>query len=285
MEKRSSRVFFLEPKKEGRIMKKLIAMLVIGGFLAAGVIGCGPTPSTEPEKKPPPKDTMPPPKPKEVKTEGKVTKSADGKITVKSATGDKDFTITDDKVVTIDDKPGKAAEIKVDHTVTITEVDGKITEVKAKSAAAPPPETAPKPVTGKVTKSAEGKITVDGKEYDASTAKVTIDDKPGKAADIKADSTATITFDKEGKVTTVEVKGGTPPPPPPPDKEPKPVTGKVTKSADGKITVEGKEYDASAAKVTIDDKPGKAADIKADSTATITLDKDGKVTGVDVKTK
>ena len=66
---------------------------------------------------------------------------------------------------------------------------------------------------------------------------------------------------------------------------PAPVKGKVTKSDAGKITVEGKEYDASAAKVTIDGAAGKAADIKTDNTVTITLDKDSKVTDVDVKTK
>ncbi len=71
------------------------------------------------------------------------------------------------------------------------------------------PEGAPAPVTGKVTKVEGGKITVDAKDYTIpDTAKVTIDGKDDKAADIKTDgtATATITMDKDKKVTEVAVK-------------------------------------------------------------------------------
>jgi len=40
-------------------MKKLIAMLLVGGMLAVSTVGCGPAPSTAPEVKTPPKDTPP----------------------------------------------------------------------------------------------------------------------------------------------------------------------------------------------------------------------------------
>ncbi len=67
---------------------------------------------------------------------------------------------------------------------------------------------------------------------------------------------------------------------------PGPVTGKVTKVENGKITVDAKDYTIpDTAKVMIDGAKKTPADIKTGDTATITMDKDSKVTDVDVKTK
>jgi len=99
-------------------MKKLIAAFIVGAFLSAGVIGCGPGTTS---------GTTPPVAgaPKEVKTEGKVTKAEKGKLTIKPTAGgdEKSFAVPDD--VKID-------SIKVDDTVTITETDGKVTKVDKK---------------------------------------------------------------------------------------------------------------------------------------------------------
>jgi ribosomal 50S subunit-recycling heat shock protein len=144
----------------------------------------------------------------------------------------------------------------------------------------------PKPVTGEVKKVEGAKITIIDTEYIIpETVKVMIDGKEKKPADIKAGDTATITFDKDKKVTAVDVKPAAPVIPPV-DTTPKPVMGEVKKSDGGKITVGDKDYTIpDAAKVTIDGKDKKAADIKVGDTVTITFDKDGKVTAVDDKPK
>jgi len=42
------RVFLTQNRKEDRLMKKLIAMLMVGGVLAVSTVGCGPAASTAP---------------------------------------------------------------------------------------------------------------------------------------------------------------------------------------------------------------------------------------------
>jgi len=109
-------------------MKKMIAMLLIGGFLAAGVIGCGPAATTEPSKGPAPAA-------QETKTEGKVTKADAGKITVSG----KDFTVPDEAKVTIDGADKKAADLKDvkpdDKTTGTVTADGsgKVTKADVKT--------------------------------------------------------------------------------------------------------------------------------------------------------
>jgi ribosomal 50S subunit-recycling heat shock protein len=273
-------------------MKKLLALLVVGGLLAL-TTGCPPGSTTEPKKeekkdkdKTPGGDTTTqPPKP----VSGEVKKSEGGKITV----GDTEYAIPDAAKVTIDGKDKKAADIKAGDTATITfDKDKKVTAVDVKPAATviPPVDTTPKPVSGAVTKSEGGKITVGDMEYAIpDAAKVTIDGKDKKAADIKAGDTATITFDKDKKVTAVDVKPAAATPPP--DMTPKPVSGKLTKIEGSKITVADKALDVpDTAKITVDGADKKIADLKDikvdDKTmATVTLDKDGKVTALEVKTK
>ncbi len=232
-------------------MKKLLALLAAGGLLAlttgcppgttssfvpaAGTTPGGTTPGgttpggttpggTTPggTVKPGPGGTTPGTGAgKEGTVTGKVTKAEGDKITVKPETGEaKDYTISDDKVVMIDGKAGKASEIKRGDTATVTwNKEGKVTavEVKAPGGANPPPLPPPPAdksgkITGKVTKAEGDKITVkpetgEAKDYTISDDKVvTINDKPGKASEIKMGDTVTVTWDKEGKVTAVEDK-------------------------------------------------------------------------------
>ena len=167
-------------------------------------------------------------------------------------------------------------------------------------AAPPPPPPPPASVETKGTvKSAEKDriVVIDAEKKErilevAADTKVTIDGKPGKAEDIKKGDTATVTS-KEGKATRIEVKGSAepppPPPPPPPPKE-KTTTGKVNKVDRDNKTVSvkddaGKDHAftiGADAKVTIDSRDGKLADLKVDETASIT-EVDGKVTKIDVK--
>jgi hypothetical protein len=104
-------------------MKKLIAMLVIGGFLAAGLVGCGPTPSTEP-----PKGGMPM---GETSVKGKAKDDATAtKVTVTTADKDVDVTLTDSTKFTGDAKA--ATDIKKGWSVDATVKDGKATTVDGK---------------------------------------------------------------------------------------------------------------------------------------------------------
>jgi uncharacterized glyoxalase superfamily protein PhnB len=273
-------------------VKKLLGLLIVGGLLAL-TTGCPPGTTSEAVKPPPP----PPPPP--VKTapspvKGTLKKVDGSKITV--GTNDP-IEIPDSAKITGDAKSIKDLKADDNTTVTVTfDVDKKVTsvDVVVKAATPPPPDLSGK-VSGKVTKSDAGKITVkpetgEAKDFTITDDKVVmIDGKPGKAADIAKDSTATVTTDKDGKITAVDVKGATPPPPPP-DLSGK-VTGKVTKSDAGKITVkpetgDAKDFTIADDKVVmIDGKPGKAADIAKDNTVTVTTDKDGKITAVEVKTK
>jgi hypothetical protein len=114
-------------------MKKLIATLVVGGFLAATLVGCGPANTTEPPKGAGPGGTSSSSN-KETTTTGKISKVDGAKVTVKPTSGDeKTFTIPDSAKVMVDDKEGKPSDIKEGQNATITEDGGKITKVDIKT--------------------------------------------------------------------------------------------------------------------------------------------------------
>ena len=107
-------------------MKKLIAMLVVGGFLAATLVGCGPATTSAPEKTGPGGSGTGPggtsaaaPK----TTTGEVTDWTKPDLKVKTDAGDeKKFSVPD--TVTVDAKKG--------DKVTVTEDGGKVTKVEKK---------------------------------------------------------------------------------------------------------------------------------------------------------
>ena len=171
----------------------------------------------------------------------------------------------------------------------LREVIDKIRDASGGKPVAPPPVEAT--FKGKVTKVEADKITVkptDGASRDfiiPAAAKVMIDGKEGKAADIKSDALVTISLQGD-VVAKVEATAPAAVPPPPPAETH--IRGKVTKVEADKITVKPETGDAidftipKTARVTIDGKEGKAADIKADSTAAVTLQND-LVTKVEIK--
>jgi hypothetical protein len=145
-------------------MKKLLAMLTVGGVLAL-TTGCPPAPSTEkivikpapsethkpepkiekpepkiekpepkiekPEpkiEKPEPKIEKPEPKPEDKPITGKVTKVDKNTLTVDG----KEVKVPADAEVLIDGKKDKLENVKADSNVTITEKDGKVTKVEVK---------------------------------------------------------------------------------------------------------------------------------------------------------
>ncbi len=139
-------------------MKKLLALAIVGGFLAL-MTGCppattkvpstgGPAPATSPPKetkdtvkdtvkdttKDTSKDTTKDTTKTEPKThEGKVVKAADGKLTMKD-TKDKEMihTLSKDATITVDGKPAKLEDLKADMTITVT-MDGEtVTKIEAK---------------------------------------------------------------------------------------------------------------------------------------------------------
>jgi hypothetical protein len=154
-------------------MKKLLAMLTVGGVLAL-TTGCPPAPSTPPPPvKPPMGDhKTEKPEPKIEKPEPK-TEKPEPKI----------------------EKP----EPKIEKP------EPKIEKPEPKIEK-PEPKPEDKPITGKVTKVDKNTLTVDGKEVKVpADAEVLIDGKKDKLENVKADSNVTIT-EKDGKVTKVEVK-------------------------------------------------------------------------------
>jgi hypothetical protein len=289
-------------------MKRLLSLLIVGALLAM-VTGCPPSPTSEPppprktttDKTPPIPQTPTPPQPTEKTTSGKVTKiDADTKtVTVKDAS-DKDTTFTTDKdtKVTIEGADKGFADLKEGMNVDVTAKDAAASKIVAK-AAAPPPPAETTTTTGKISKIDKEKKTITlkddaGKETAvpvAAETKITVDGAADKKIDDLKEGQTVVVKAKGDSVASIEAKATTPPP----AETPKPIMGKVVKAEAGKITlsVDGKdkEFPAPAtAKVTIDaadKKPDDLKDLKPDdkTTATITSDKDGKVTAVDVKTK
>jgi hypothetical protein len=204
-------------RKDGSPVKKLLAMLGIGGLFLVCLTGC-PSPTSNPTSgtttttttTTKPKETTTTEK-KETKIEGAYVKHEKEKLTLKVGGEDKDFDVKGIKPM-VDGKEGKWDDVKEKATVTVHEKEGKVTKVEAKNeAAAPPPPSESKPVEGKFDKYDKEKtkltITVDGKpkEYDVKDIKPTVDGKEGKWDDIKEKATVTVT-EKDGKATKVEAK-------------------------------------------------------------------------------
>ncbi len=106
-------------------MKKLIAMLVVGGFLTAGVIGFGPGTTSEEVKPIKPGTQGTTTAPKTEMTSGKVVDWTKPTLKVKPDTGDeKTFTVPAD--VTVSD------DVKKDAMVSVTTTDGKVSKVEKK---------------------------------------------------------------------------------------------------------------------------------------------------------
>ncbi len=153
-------------------MKKLLAMLTVGGVLAL-TTGCPPAPSTE---KPPVK-VIPP----------DTNKHGDNKI---------------EKPEPKIEKP----EPKIEKPEPKTEKPEPKTEKPEPKTEKPEPKPEDKPITGKATKVEKDSLTVDGKKVEVpADAEVWIDGKKDKLENVKADSTVTVT-ERDGKVTKVEVK-------------------------------------------------------------------------------
>jgi len=99
-------------------VKKLIPLLLLGGFLAAVVIGCGPTPTTAPEKK-------------GATVTAKFGEYKDDKLTTKDP--DKTFDVKGVKPVDKDGKDAKWDDFKAgDSVVVTTDKDDKVTKVEKK---------------------------------------------------------------------------------------------------------------------------------------------------------
>ncbi len=231
----------------------------------------------------------PAPAGEETTFKGKIVKAEKGKLTVTGDDGkETTFTVSEDASFTIDGKAGKVEDVKAGDAVTVTAKGDVASQVAIKKSAPPPPPKIAS-VEGTVVRVAKDRLalTVNEKEKEFTVpadAQVFIDGKDGKLADVKPDSTATVTTNND-VVRIIDVKSATPPP----DKSGK-TTGKVTKAEGGKLTIKPETGDAQglhripdAAKVTIDGKDKKAADIKSGDTATITTDKEGKIAAVEVK--
>lgn len=106
-------------------MKKLIAMLTVGAFLAVSTVGCGPAAST-----PLSGGTA---AAKETTTvTGKVVSATSDSLKLKD--GDKEVTITVPTEVKpmLDGKEVKLDELKGGEAVTVTKLGDKVTKVDAK---------------------------------------------------------------------------------------------------------------------------------------------------------
>ena len=106
-------------------MKKLIAMLV-SGLLAATLVGCGPSTTSEPPKTGPGPTGTTSGTTTAKMTTGKVTKVEKGSLSVKPEGGGEEKTFTIPDGVKVPD------DVKVDSQVTVTEEGGKVTKVEKK---------------------------------------------------------------------------------------------------------------------------------------------------------
>jgi len=296
-------------------MRKLLGLAVVGSLLAM-VTGCPPSPTSEappphktptdktPSPTPSPTPTPPTPAPATDKTtSGKVTKvDAEKKSVTVSADGkDTTFTTDRDTKVTIDGADKGVGDLKEGMTVDVTAKDTAASKIAVKTAAALPNPPAETTTTGKITKIDKDKKSVtvkDDKDKETTVTvgadtKITVEGAADKKIDDLKEGQSVVVKAKGDAVASIDAKAATPPSPLP--DTPKPIIGKVTKAETGKITlsVDGKDKEFSvpdAAKVTIDGAEKKAADLKDlkpddKTTATVSADKDGKVTAVDVKTK
>jgi hypothetical protein len=192
-------------------VKKLLALAIVGGIIAL-TAGCPPA-ST------PPGTTKVNPPASSAKTadktnthEGKVVKTAEGKLTMKGK-DDKEMThdISKDAKIMVDGTAAKLEDLKAGQEITVTTDDkGVVTKVDAKKAAVEPPKPEIKTHKGKVVKVDGGKLTMKGDDdkehmHDLKDVTITRDGKPAKPEDLKADDELTVTTE-DGKVTKIEAK-------------------------------------------------------------------------------
>jgi len=203
-------------------VKKLLALLVVGGLLAL-TTGCPPGTTSGPAASPTPgpsgtPNPIPnPPSAKPTEAKGTVKSAAKDKVVITDADKkDWDLIIIADTKITIDGKEGSADKIPVGASVTATKMGDKVTKIDATSGGAPPPPPPPGGETtakGKVKSAAKDKVTItdaDGKDWDLAVTPdtaVTVDGKKGAAEDIKKGSEVTAT--KKGDAVT-EIKATSP---------------------------------------------------------------------------
>jgi len=193
-------------------VKKLLALAIVGGFLALAT-GCPPASTPPPPSKTGGTPTGPAktePK-KEGKThEGKVVKVDGTKLIMKGKDGEMTHEVGKDAKVTVDGKAAELKDLKDGQEIKVTTDDkDKVTAVEAKKA---DEVKAPEPKThkGKVVKVDGDKLTMKGEDdkehmHDLKGATITRDGKPAKAEDLKADDELTVTTE-DGKVTKVDAK-------------------------------------------------------------------------------
>ncbi|HBI42469.1 MAG TPA: hypothetical protein DDY78_06370 [Planctomycetales bacterium] len=165
-----------------------------------------------------------PPPAKETTTTGKVDKGEKGKLIVLVDGQSMIFMVPDTARVVINGKGAKLEDLYLERgaTVTIISKGDVVTKVEAQVEAKPlvsPPPPVKETMTGKVISAEKGKLSVmsaQGKERTYAVpedAKIFIDDKEGKLADVKPDSAVTVTS-KGDTVIKIEAKAPALPQPP-----------------------------------------------------------------------
>lgn len=185
-------------------MKKLLALMVVGGLLAL-ITGCPPAPSSAPkdEKGKGGGDTKAT-TPKVETTEGKYEEFKDGKLTLK----DKDAEFKDVKDVKAMDKDKKEVkwdDVKKGDKVKVTTTDGKVTAIEVTKAEAAPPTPKVEKIEGKYNEAPkDDKLVL--KDKDDKDVPVDVKGvKDVKWEDFKKGDTIIVTT-TDGKVTKVEKK-------------------------------------------------------------------------------
>jgi len=185
-------------------VKKLLALLGVGGLFLVFVAGCPSTTTAPPSTTTPkPTATSTSSEKPEKKHEGKFVSYKDGELKYKDDK-DKEQSFKTDVKPMINDKDGKWDDVKPDATITITEKEGKVTKVdvkEKKEVATPKVETH----EGKFGSLKDDKLTIkdkEGKEHEFSVKDVK--DVP-KEDELKKAEKITVTT-TDGKVTKVEAK-------------------------------------------------------------------------------
>ena len=219
---------------------------------------------------------------------GVLAEVGDGKITFQGARGREGQTldVAAGAKVKIDGKPGKLADLpKGAHLVVELDGDGKASAVSAAGAT--------QGMTVKAADKASVTFTVRGrgedaeKKFDTKDVAVILDGKPGSPDALKGGDSVSVTLTVDGKGIVLIARAGG-------EREPERGRGTAgsVKSVDAKantITLalrgdDEKTYTlAKDAKITAGDKEMKLEDVKEGVGAVLTLDKDGKVTAVQVR--
>jgi TusA-related sulfurtransferase len=193
-------------------VKKLLALAIVGGFIAL-TVGC-PSPSTPPPASktggtPTPPKTDPK---KEGKThEGKVVKVDGAKLTMKGKDGEMTHEVGKDAKVTVDGTKAELKDLKEGQEITVT-TDEKdaVTKVEAKKAGE---VKAPEPKTheGKVVKVTGDKLTMKSGDKEMThdigkDVKITVDGTKAELKDLKEGQEIKVTTDEKDAVTKIEAK-------------------------------------------------------------------------------